>query len=113
MKYTIFDSLSLGERDKLLKQLDNQIEAKRNLLIDTHLQFKNQKNNDNEYLREVKKDYHTHFTGVMKQKDEQLAAMNILHKYLNDIVENNQLMEDELMEAKKDVSDILHIIKHI
>ena len=44
-------NLSLGERDKLLKQIDHQIAAKQELLLDTYKQLQRQ-HGENIFLNE-------------------------------------------------------------
>jgi hypothetical protein len=105
-------NLSLGERDKLLKQIDQQIAAKQQLLIDTHLQLQKQRG-ENVFLTEVKDDYDKYFMFKKKQKEEQIMAMNVLNEYLKNIIENESLSEEDLLEAKRDESNILKSIQEI
>lgn len=104
--------LTLGEKDKLLKQIDQQIAAKQKLLIDTHRQLQKQLG-ENNFLTEVKDDYNKYFMFMKKQKEDQVMAMNVLHKYLNDIIENGKLSGEDLLEAKRDESNILKSIQEI
>lgn len=105
-------NLSLGEKDKLLKQIDQQIAAKQQLLLDTHKQLQRQRG-ENMFLTEVKEDYNKYFMFMKKQKEEQVMAMNILNKYLKDIIENGKLSEEDLLEARKDESNIFKSIQEI
>ena len=105
-------NLSLGEKDKLLKQIDEQIASKKQLLLDTHNQLQRQRG-ENMFLTDVKEDYNKYFMFMKRQKEEQVMAMNVLNKYLKDIIENGKLSEEDLLEAKRDESNILKSVEEI
>ena len=103
---------SLGDIDTYLGDLEELITAKRNALVKKqHELHRNRK--ENHYLEEVFQDYNKHFDYIRNQKMEQIRVMEILKKYLSDIIINEKLTEYDMVEIKRERDEILRSIHEI
>jgi uncharacterized protein YjiK len=98
--------LSLADRDKYLQQIEQQIAAKRKMLIDKR-NYLERTLKENAFLEGVKKDYQKYRDYVVKEKQDQLRAMNVLKQYTEDLVTSTKLTEANIKETKRDQKDIL------
>jgi len=104
--------LSLAERDKYLQQIEQQISAKRKLLIDKR-NYLEKTLKENAFLEGVKKDYQKYRDYIIKEKQDQLRAMNVLKQYTEDLVTSTKLTEANIKETKRDQKDILREMEKI
>ena len=104
--------LSLAERDKYLQQIEQQIAAKRKMLIDKR-NYLEKTLKENEFLEGVKKDYQKYRDYVVKEKQDQLRAMNVLRQYTEDLGVSTKLTEANIKETKRDQKDILREMEKI
>jgi uncharacterized protein YjiK len=98
--------MNLAERDKILTQIEAQIEAKRNLLIKKR-SYLEQTAKENAFLEGVKNDYQKYRDYIVKEKEDQIRAMNILKQYTDDLVVSSKLTEADIKKTKRDQHDIL------
>jgi hypothetical protein len=111
MRVTI-SQLSLGERDNYINQINQQIAAKRNMLLEKQKILK-EKTAHNQFLKGVQNDYMTYYKFIHKQKQDQMNAMNTISQYLDDLIVNGKLTEEDLEETRKDQEEILNTIGNI
>jgi hypothetical protein len=104
--------LSLADRDKYLQQIEQQIAAKRKMLIDKR-NYLERTLKENAFLEGVKKDYQKYRDYVVKEKEDQLRAMNVLKQYTEDLGVSTKLTEANIKETKKDQKDILREMEKI
>jgi hypothetical protein len=104
--------LSLAVRDKYLQQIEQQIAAKRKMLIDKR-NYLERTLKENAFLEGVKKDYQKYRDYVVKEKQDQLRAMNVLKQYTEDLVTSTNLTEANIKETKRDQKDILREMEKI
>jgi hypothetical protein len=104
--------LSLAVRDKYLQQIEQQIAAKRKMLIDKR-NYLERTLKENAFLEGVKKDYQKYRDYVVKEKQDQLRAMNVLKQYTEDLVTSTNLTEVNIKETKRDQKDILREMEKI
>jgi len=104
--------LSLAMRDKYLQQIEQQIAAKRKMLIDKR-NYLERTLKENAFLEGVKKDYQKYRDYVVKEKQDQLRAMNVLKQYTEDLVTSTNLTEANIKETKRDQKDILREMEKI
>ena len=104
--------LSLAVRDKYLQQIEQQIAAKRKMLIDKR-NYLERTLKENAFLEGVKKDYQKYRDYVVKEKQDQLRAMNVLKQYTEDLVTSTHLTEANIKETKRDQKDILREMEKI
>jgi hypothetical protein len=104
--------LDLATRDNYLQKIEDQITAKRHLLLAKQKKLRKISKN-NSFLHEVQKDYATYYNFIVKQKEDQIRSMNNIKQYLNDIIVSGKLTEHDIAEAKKEQRSILGEIKHV
>jgi vacuolar-type H+-ATPase subunit H len=80
--------------------------------LDKNKQLK-KKEQVNEFLADVGKNYKKYYEYIIKEKQQQLQAMNMLNDYLNELVKSEQLVDKQLNTAKYDQKQILDEIKKI
>jgi hypothetical protein len=98
--------LSLADRDSYLTQIENQIQSKRNLLIDKRKTLE-QTVDKNQFLEGVKNDYQRYHNYIIKQNQDQIRAMNILNQYLDDVIVSGKLTEKDIHNTRHEQSQIL------
>jgi hypothetical protein len=104
--------LPIEEKDKRLMQLENLIEAKKNMLI------KKQKTlcqifKKNRFLGEVKNDYVKYNNYIIQQKQEQINSFKVINDYINNLTISGKLSKYDIEDAKEEQRKILNEIKNI
>ncbi len=102
----------LEEQDEKFLHIQDLIEKKRNFLI------KKQKklrliSKQNHFLEEVHKDYSKYFDFILKQKNDQIRALEILDNYICDLTKSGNLTRYNIDDAKEEQHKILKEIKSI
>ena len=98
--------LTLAERDKYLYQIEDQIASKRKLLLSKQ-KYLEKTVKENAFLEGVRNDYQKYRDYIVKEKQDQLRAMDLLSQYTQDLVTSAQSTEANIMESKRDQSEIL------
>ena len=100
------EPMPLGERDQKLMQIEAQIEAKRNWLLERRKVLK--KNiKDNRFLQGVKEDYEKFYNYTVKQKENQLKAFGMLNQYVSDIIISGKLTDLDIQRSKAEQEQII------
>ena len=104
--------LPIEEKDKRLMQIENLIEAKKNMLI------KKQKTlcqifKKNRFLGEVKNDYVKYNNYIIQQKQEQINSFKVINDYINNLTISGKLSKYDIEDAKEEQLKILNEIKNI
>lgn len=97
--------------DKLLK-IDELIEAKRQMLRDKEKTI-GKIAKQNKFLEVVKNDYSNYNNIIMKQKNEQIQALELIHKYINDLKSTEQISTQNIEDSKNDQLKIMNEIQSI
>jgi hypothetical protein len=103
---------TLAERDNYLNQIENQIQAKRNLLLEKRRTLENSIA-QNKFLEGVRNDYQKYHNYIVKQNQDQMRAMDILNQYLGDIVVSGKLTEKDIHNTKREQNNILREMDQI
>jgi uncharacterized membrane-anchored protein YhcB (DUF1043 family) len=69
--------------------------------------------NQNEFLEEVISDYGKYYGYIVEQKQEQMRALDMLNKYINDLIEKENMTSENLKDAKKEQKKIIYEMKKI
>lgn len=104
--------IHLEKRDNQLLQIENLIDAKRKMLIDKQKKFKNI-TKQNEFLSDVKQDYSKYYGYIVKQKEDQMSALNLLNNYIKDLTVSGKLSKNNIDDAKNEQEKILTEINSI
>jgi hypothetical protein len=97
--------------EKLLK-IDELIEAKRQMLRDKEKTI-GKIAKQNKFLEDVKNDYANYNNIITKQKHEQIQALELIHKYINDLKSTEQISTQNIEDAKNDQLKIMNEIQSI
>jgi uncharacterized protein (DUF3084 family) len=104
--------LTLPEQDVYLVEIEKQIAQKRNFLLQRSRQLE-MSAKENSFLNKVKEDYQKYHQFILKQKQDQIQAMQLLDQYLNDLMLSGKLTQHDILQSKKDQQDILSEIDKI
>jgi hypothetical protein len=105
-------NLTLSQRDIFLFEIEKQIKNKKNMILNKRKEIK-KKQKINFFLDNVKNDYQRYFEYILREKQQQYYAMELLNKYIEDLIKTNKLAENDLQKAKHDQREILSEIGKI
>lgn len=95
-------------------QLQNIIDYKRNMLLSKQKQLKRIAKH-NAFLQQIRSDYSKYNNYIVKQKQDQLTALNLLNNYIDDLSRSGNLSKHNIRDAKMEQRKIvkeLNSIKH-
>jgi len=104
--------LDAAERDRQIDELQKRIHAKRFMLLQRRKAIE-VAGKQNQFLTEVKKDYDHYYNALVKQKNDQVVAINYLSNYIDNIIEEEGLSAEKISEAKQEHADMLSEISSI
>lgn len=104
--------IPLREQDERFVQLQELIDAKREMLIKKQkkLQFISKQNR---FLDAVKNDYEKFYGYITQQKQDQIKALQILDEYINDLTLSGKLTKRNIEDAKEEQRKILREVNSI
>ena len=104
--------MSLADRDKHIVRIEEQIEAKRNLLLEKQKKM-NVLAKQNAFLVGVRDDYNRYHQYIVKQKQDQMHAMETLHQYLSDLANSTDMTVNNIKDAKIEQEKVLKQMRKI
>ena len=104
--------LTLAERDLYLVHIDTLMDEKRKLLLEKQKTLQ-QTAKENEYLEMVRNDYRKYYNHIVKQKEDQINAMNYLKQYIDEIMVNGKLTDMDLENAKMEQDELIQEMDNI
>ena len=104
--------LDLATRDLYLQKIQDQIMAKRSLLLAKQKMLRKTAK-QNHLLNDIMQDYATYYQFIIKQKQDQIRSMEIIKQYLNDIIVSGNFAKTDIIQAKKEQKAILGEINNI
>ena len=104
--------MDLASKDKQFIELQQLIELKRKMLLDKQIKYK-KISKQNHFLEEIKNDYSNYSNYIMKQKQEQIQALEILHNYVKDLTISGNLSKQNVKDAKYEQKKIIKELKSI
>jgi hypothetical protein len=105
-------NMPLVKRDEQLLQIEELINAKRKMLLDKQKKIRFI-SKQNKFLDAVKNDYANYYGYIMKQKREQIEALDLLNNYIHDLTISGKLSKHNIEDAKHEQSKILKELKNI
>ena len=111
-KPSTIERIPLVEKDNQFIQIQQLIDAKRDLL------YKKQKNlksiqKQNQFLAVIRDDYQKYNNYITQQKNDQIRALQIINKYINDLTESGELSKYNIEDAKVEQNKIMQEVKNI
>ena len=104
--------MSLAQRDLRLFQLEQEIINRKRLIIRKSKELK-KKTKVNDFLIGVKNDYDKYHEYIMNEKEQQMVAMELLNKYLDDLKNTEHLADTELNNIEQDQKHILTEMRRV
>jgi len=104
--------LTLVERDLYLVHIDTLMDEKRKMLLEKQKTLQ-QTAKENEYLEMVRNDYRKYYNHIVKQKEDQINAMNYLNQYIDEIIVNGKLTDVDLENAKMEQDELIQEMANI
>ena len=104
--------LTLAERDLYLVHIDTLMEEKRKMLLEKQKTLQ-QTAKENEYLEMVRNDYRKYYNHIVKQKEDQINAMNYLKQYIDEIIVDGKLTDVDLENAKMEQDELIQEMGNI
>ena len=98
--------LTLAERDLYLVHIDTLMDEKRKMLLEKQKTLQ-QTAKENEYLEMVRNDYRKYYNHIVKQKEDQINAMNYLKQYIDEIMVDGKLTDTDLENAKMEQDELI------
>ncbi len=102
----------VAERDGQIDDLQTRIHAKRFMLLQRRRAIE-VAGKQNRFLAEVKKDYDRYYNTLVKQKNDQVVAIEYLTKYIDNIIEEEGLSAEKISEAKREHKEMLSEIRSV
>jgi hypothetical protein len=104
--------VSMPEDDDRLIQIENLIEAKKNMLIKKQKTL-SQISQQNKFLGDVKNDYVKYNNFIIQQKQDQIKSFKIINDYINSLTISGKLSKYDIEDAKEEQKKIINEIKSI
>jgi len=104
--------VSMPEDDDRLIQIENLIEAKKNMLIKKQKTL-SQISQQNKFLGDVKNDYIKYNNFIIQQKQDQIKSFKIINDYINSLTISGKLNKYDIEDAKEEQKKIINEIKSI
>jgi hypothetical protein len=104
--------MPIAENDDKLVQIENLIQAKKNMLIKKQKKLC-QISKQNKFLGDIKNDYVTYNNHIIQQKQEQIKSFKIINDYINNLTAAGELSKYDIEDAKEEQKKILSEIKSI
>ena len=103
---------SLVNKDIQFIMIQQQLDAKRKLLLDKQKKLKRVLK-QNTFLSEVKNDYAKYYTYIINQKKQQINALEMLNRYIDDLTQSGSLTEKNIEDARVEQKTILKELKSV
>ena len=102
----------LADKDEQLIHLENLIESKRKMLLEKQkkLRFVYKQN---QFLGVVREDYDKYYSYIVKQKQDQMKALQLLNTYVDDLTRSGNLTKHNVADAKHEQRKIISEMKSI
>lgn len=105
-------NLNLADRDQYIYNIDNQIQSKRDLLLSKKKYLK-EIEKENKYLHDVRKDYEKYNMFIVREKEDQIKALNVIQEYIDSIILSGKLTDEDIKQSKIEKREILKEIKDV
>jgi hypothetical protein len=106
-KHTDIVNMNIAEHDLKLLELEDIIRSKKELLLKKKIEIE-KKEKVNKFLGTIKNDYTKYHNYIMKEKEEQYKAMDILNQYVSYLSTDEEITGKYLDNVKRDQKEILN-----
>lgn len=106
------NKMPFEERDKQFMQIQQLIDAKRDLLHKKQKKLKSIEK-QNQFLGVIRDDYRKYNNYITQQKHEQIKALQIINSYINDLTQTGELSKYNIEDAKVEQDKIMQEVNSI
>jgi hypothetical protein len=99
-------------KDNELLHIEKVIEMKRQMLLDKCGQLQTVQK-ENKFLGVIKNEYNDYLNYILKQKQDQIQALNRLNEYINELHSSNELSKYNMDDSKQEQQKIINEINSI
>lgn len=103
---------NLVNKDIQFIMIQQQLDAKRKLLLNKQQKLK-RVIKQNAFLNEVKDDYAKYYGYIINQKKQQINALEMLNRYIDDLTQSGSLTEKNIEDARVEQKSILKELKTV
>ena len=104
--------MNLANRDKLISQVKNEIDTRKQKLNKKYTHLTNIEKN-NTFLEGVVDDYKTYYNTIVAQKEQQEGAFRNIIDYLDQIIVDNELTDFGIYKAKHQQAKLVKEMENI
>ena len=104
--------MTLAQRDLYLVRIENEMENKKKFLLEKY-NLLGEMEEENEYLKLIRNDFRHYYDYVKKEKEDQIHAMIMLQKYIDQLIVDGKLTDEDLENARGEQEKILNEIDFI
>jgi len=99
--------LSLAQRDKILKKIEDEILFRKTLILEKNRKI-DKKKKVNHFLEDVKGDYEKYYNYILNEKKQQYNSMMLIKNYLDDLIKKEKNANLQLQNIRQDQHYILN-----
>jgi len=104
--------MDLAIRDHVIFQMKSELENRKRILCEKRKQLKHI-TNENSMLSEVLADYDKYNKHIVKQKQDQMIFLHMLHEYIANITTDMNITGSQLNESRMEQREILSEISNL
>tara|TARA_Y200000002_G_scaffold382452_1_gene399566 strand:- start:4420 stop:4851 length:432 start_codon:yes stop_codon:yes gene_type:complete len=101
--------MTLAQRDLYLVRIENEMENKKKFLLEKY-NLLGEMEEENEYLKLIRNDFRHYYDYVKKEKEDQIHAMIMLRKYIDQLIVDGKLTDEDLENSRGEQEKILNEI---
>ena len=101
-----------NNQEQQLLHIENLIDVKRKMLMEKQKKIR-KISKQNEFLDEIREDYGKYYGYIIKQKKDQMDALDLLNKYIHDLTVSGKLSKNNVEDAKYEQKKILSELRSI
>jgi len=106
------DIPDLAKRDGCIQNMEKMIQEKKNFIIEKRNRMQEEERK-NEFLRGINKDYEKYYHYIVNEKNNQVRFMDGLTEYIDKIIREGELKEEDLKRAEWEQQKIMMEITSI
>ena len=114
-RYKIPCDIDVFKYDFYLNTLKQEKKLRENLLLEKNknIQDKLYNNDNNIHLEELKNQYENYIKEIIREKNEQKKGLVNINSYIQEIIINSGLTNNDIEQSKKDTQEIINEILRI
>ena len=105
-------NMTLAQRDLYLVRIEKEMNKKKEFLLNKY-NYLGEMEEDNEYLKVIRNDYNHYYNYIKKEKQDQVDAMNLLRDYIDELIVDGKMTDEDLESAESEQEKILTEIETI